>query len=241
MLTLFLRTILLFLFTVLIIRLMGKRQIGQLQPFELVIAILIADLVAVPMGDVGTPLLYGIMPIVTLLFLHALLTICCLKSEKLRRLIDGKPCVLIHKGILQNDQLDRMGYSIADLLEELRSGGILNIREAGSAVLETSGKLSVFPDAQERPVTPKDLQLPVGYEGIPLTLIVDGRVQSENLTLAGLNENWLKSQIAPLGYDRPSAIMLCSLDTGGVLLVYGRGKSARMQTVQALQPEQVRW
>lgn len=241
MLTLFLRTILLFLFTVLIIRLMGKRQIGQLQPFELVIAILIADLASVPMGDVGTPLLYGIIPIATLLFLHSVLTLGCLKSERFRRLIDGKPCVLIRKGMLQNEQLDRMGYSIADLLEELRAGGILNIREVGSAVLETSGKLSVFPMSQERAVTPKDLQLPVGYEGIPLTLIVDGRIQNENLVLAGLDENWLQEKIASLGYSRPLDIMLCSLDTGGVLLVYGRGKSARMQTVQALQPDQVRW
>jgi uncharacterized membrane protein YcaP (DUF421 family) len=119
MLILFLRAALLFLAAVVLMRVMGKRQIAQLQPYELVLAILMADLAAAPMGDTGIPLLYGVVPMLALMFMHTALTLCCMKSERLRRIIDGKSYAVIKEGRLQNKALDQLGFSISDLLEEL--------------------------------------------------------------------------------------------------------------------------
>ncbi len=240
-LTMLCRVIILFLFAVVMMRTMGKRQISQLQPFELVIAIMIAELAASPMEDIGVPLLYGIVPMLALLILHSALAVMSLKSQRLRGWISGTPSVLVKKGVVQEAELRRNCYDLNDLLEELRASGVLSPAEVATAILETSGKMSVFPSAQNRPVTPKDIGIQTEYEGIPLTLVLDGEVQGRNLSVGGLDENWLRKALASMGFRGPRDIFLASLDTQGMLFAQERGENARMKISRVLEPEQVRW
>ena len=241
MLTIFIRAAILFSFAVIAMRIMGKRQVGQLEPFELVIAILIAELAATPMEDAGKPLLFGIVPILTLMMLHSALSIISYKSKKLRGLINGKPSVLIKNGELQQKELERICYDLNDLIGELRCAGFINVGDVGTAILETSGKMSVLPKAENRPATTKDLHIAVGYEGIPLTLILDGAIQHKSLSLGGLNEPWLTKTLEALGFTAPKDIIIASLDTSGKLFVQSGGADPRLRHEQVLEPEKVGW
>ena len=158
------RTLVLVCFAVLAMRLMGKRQIGQLQPFELVIAIMIADLASSPMESLDTPLWRGVIPLMATVALHQLFTLLSLKSQRLRAFFSGRPTVVIHDGKVDVKALEKLCFNLNDLLEELRTGGILTPTEVGTAIMETSGKLSVFPKSQNRPVTPADLDVPTSFQ-----------------------------------------------------------------------------
>lgn len=203
-------------------RIMGKRQIGQLQPFELVIAILIADLAAVPMQNTGIPLINGIVPIITLLLAQVSISFITLKSEKARAIICGTPNIVIENGKIREDELKRMRFDLNDLIEQLRSKNVYNISDVEFAIMETTGHLSVIVKSQKRPVTPEDMQLETQYEGIPLTLILDGRINHKNLSLAKLNVSWLMEQISLFGYDRIEQIFFASLDTQGKLFLQAK-------------------
>lgn len=240
MLTVFIRAMILFVFAVLSMRVMGKRQVGQFQPFELVVAIMIAELAATPMEDVGTPLLYGIVPMIALVTLHGLMTVLSLKSQKFRSLISGIPTVLIKNGVIQLRELEKICFSLNDLMEELRMAGMLDPSQVGTAIMETSGQVSVFPKAAQRPVTPQDLGLAVNREGIPLTLVLDGRLQPDNLALGGLTPSWLLQKLRALGYHSPGEVLLCSLNTSGEMMVQGRSAD-QTQFLSVLSPEQAGW
>ena len=221
MITVFLRSLLLVCFAVLAMRLMGKRQIGQLQPFELVIAIMIADLASTPMESLDIPLWRGVLPLMGTVILHQLFTLLSLKSQRLRAFFSGTPTVIIRDGCIDHQALEKLCFNLNDLLEELRSSGILSPTEVGTAIMETSGKLSVFPTGQNRPITPKDLRLQTGYEGIPLTLVLDGQVEGGNLTLCRKNRPWLERQLRQMGFAQTSQVLLCYIDTDGQMTVHG--------------------
>ena len=221
MLTILIRSLILVSVAVLTFRLMGKRQVGQLQPFELVIAIMIADLAATPMESLDTPLWRGIAPMLSLIVLHQVITLLSLKSQALRAFFSGRPTVVIRNGQIDYQALRKLCFNLNDLLEELRTGGVLTPSEVGTAILETSGKLSVFQDGAHRPVCPEDLQLHTGYEGIPLTLVMDGQLEKHNLGLSGKSEKWLKQQLSDNGFADRRDVLLCYLDTNGVMSLYG--------------------
>jgi len=213
----FARTLILYGLVVLVMRLMGKRQIGQLQPFEFVVAIMIADLASVPMQNRDLPLSTGIIPILTLLVVQVSLAFLILRSPKMRRVICGSPSILIENGHLRRQELARLRINTDDLLEQLRAKNYANLEDVEYAILETNGQLSVIPKSQRRPVNPADLQLPTQYEGLPLNLIVDGRIVRESLAVAGLDENWLHVQLNRHGLAGPEDVFLASLDTEGHL------------------------
>lgn len=241
MFTVFFRTMALFVFTVVVIRCMGKRQMAQLQPFEFVITLLIADLAASPMSDTGTPLLYGALSILALLLAHSAISLLSMRSERFRAWICGTPSIVIRDGKIQVAELQRLCYDLSDLMEAVRNRGVLNPADVGTAVLETNGALSVFPNSANRPVTPQDMGLAPGYEGVPLTLVLDGRLQEANLKLGGFDLPWLQKQLALLGYETHREVFLCSLDTQGRLLVQGAGPQGKLHIAQALRPDQVTW
>ncbi len=217
MLILPVRTIILYLLVVLIIRIMGKHQIGQLQPFELVITIMISELAAVPMQDTDIPLLHGIIPILTLLFIQISLSLLSLKSEKARRIICGGPSILIENGKINQPELARLRYNLNDLLEQLRLKNMPNIADVEYAILETSGKLSIIPKSQKRPVNPEDLHLDTPYEGLPVTLIVDGALKEKNLASLNLSPEWLRGELNKFGLQTWEQVLLASMDTSGRL------------------------
>lgn len=189
------RTLILYVFIVVIMRLLGKRQVGQLQPSELVVALVIADLAAVPMGNVGIPLINGIIPVITLFIMEELLSLISMKSERARGIISGRPSILIERGVIVEQELRRIRYNLNDLLEQIRLKDFSNLEDIDYAILETSGQLSVIPKAEKRPVTVKDMKLNAPAQHLPVTIIIDGRTISDNLHKSGLSNSWLMDEL----------------------------------------------
>lgn len=227
MLVVFVRTIVLYTLVVIVMRLMGKRQIGQLQPFELVVAIMLSELAAVPMQNKGIPLINGIIPIITLLFLQIIISYISLKSEKARAIICGTPSIVIKNGKIVENELIRLKYTVNDLLEQLRSKNCSNISDVEFAILETSGDLSVILKSQKRPITPNDLNIQTQYEGIPVNLIIDGNINHDNLKHVNVSEDWLKTELEKFGINSFKDIFFCSLDTNGNLFIQKHNEGSK--------------
>jgi uncharacterized membrane protein YcaP (DUF421 family) len=216
------RTFILYAIVVLVLRMLGKRQIAQLQPFELVVIIMISELAAVPSGDIGIPLISGIIPILILLISGITLQYLTLKSEKARSIICGKPTILIDKGKILETEIKRIRYNISDLLEQLRIKNIPNISDVEYAILETNGEMSVIPKSQKRPAIPEDFQIAPKYEGLPLTLIMDGLVQAENMKKANVDLQWLQREMKKQQLTSFDQVLLASLDSAGALFIQGK-------------------
>ncbi|HBK69393.1 MAG TPA: hypothetical protein DEB05_04815 [Firmicutes bacterium] len=217
MLIIFFRTLFLYLLVVIVTRLMGKRQIGQLQPYEFVITIMIADLVAIPMQDRGLSLLNGVIPVLTLLLAQVTFSFLSIKSQKFRRTLCGKPSVIIENGIINWDEMQLNLYHLNDLLEQLRSQGFFNLSDVEFALLETNGTLTILPKSQKRPVTPEDLKLKTNYEGLPTSLILDGQIEAKSLARIGLSEEWLLDELKKRGIKDPRTVLIAMIDTQGRL------------------------
>ena len=189
-------------------RLMGKREIGQLQPFELAIAIMIADLAAVPMADLGLPITSGIIPIFALLVMHLLISYINMKSIFARQVICGKPKILIFRGKIDEKALKKEGVTINELQERLRGENIFNIADVEYAILETSGQISVVQKPDKRTTIPADFNILPKYEGIPYDLVIDGKIMTDNLKAIGKDYNWLKKQVEKFGINPEQALIV---------------------------------
>ena len=211
MLVAFFRSIFLYIVVLIVMRLMGKREIGQLQPFELAISIMIADLAATPMAESGVPITNGIMPILGLLVMHLIISILNIKSTKARKIICGKPSLLIFRGKIDQKVLKRERFTINELEERLRDNNIFNIGDVEYAILETSGQVTVIPKPNKRPATPEDFNIEPKYEGIPYDLVVDGKVEYENLKKIGKNYTWLQKQTEKFGI-KPEEALIVTID-----------------------------
>ena len=194
MLATFFRSIIIYIIVLIVMRLMGKREIGQMQPFELAISIMIADLALIPMADIGIPISNGIIPILGLLVMHLIISMLNIKSSKIREFICGKPTILIYKGKIDEKQMKKERFTLNELEEKLRSKNIINLGDVEFAILETSGDISVIEKPDKRTTTCKDLNIIPEYEGISYNLVVDGKVMTENLHKIGKDYNWLKKQ-----------------------------------------------
>ena len=223
MLTIFTRSVLLYAASLLAMRIMGKREVGQLQPFELVVVIMIAELAATPMGGVGIPLLYGILPMIALVVCHGLITVLCMKWQPFRAWMSGQPTVLIRNGVICEKQMRKASMDLNDLMEAIRTAGILDPLEVGTAVLEPGGQVNVFPKADYRSVAPRDLGLHVEPEGLPLPLVMDGEIQYDNLRRGGMSEEWLRETALKCGYPDIDKILFLCVNTQGEMLVQGKG------------------
>lgn len=220
----FIRTIILYSFVVFVMRVMGKRQIGELQPFELVIAIMLSELAAVPMQDTGIPLIHGIIPIITLMALEIIISFLTLKFQGLRRIICGTPNILIKHGVILEDELRSQRFNLNDLLEELRLSGYLDIEEIEYAILENSGKLSIIPKQESSPVTLKDLNLIAKNVQLPVSLILDGQVIKKNMELSGYDINSLTDMLKKNNIHKVEDVFIAMLDSQGKLFLQRRHK-----------------
>ena len=241
MLTGFIRTVILFCVTPIVLRLMGKRQLAPLQPYEVVITLMISDLATQPMNDVEIPLLSGVVSILTLLLMHSLLSSLSFWSIRLRAIICGRPSVLVRNGRICEDELSRLCFDLSDLMEGIRSQGLIGLQETGSVILETNGALSVFPSAENRPATRGEQGLDSRYDGIPLTLILDGHVQRRMLTMCAKDEAWLSEQLKAKGIERAKNVLIALLTTQGILLVQEKGENGRLIHIPALDEKEVAW
>ena len=181
MLITFFRSILIYIFVLIVMRLMGKREIGQLQPFELAIAIMIADLASIPMTDSGIPITNGIISILGLLLMHLVISFLNVKSIKAREIICGKPTILIYRGKIDEKALKKERFTINELEERLRGNNIYNLGDVEYAILETSGQVTVIQKPEKRNTIPEDFNIIPDYEGIPYDLVVDGKIMEKNL------------------------------------------------------------
>lgn len=206
------RTLLLYIFIIFGIRLLGKRQIGELEPTEFVLALILADIAAVPMQDYGIPLISGIIPILTLLCLATIISVLNLKSVRFRNLIDGKPSILIENGKLNQKELLKNRCTADELLEELRLQGYPNISMVKYAIWETNGQLTVLPFAKYQPPTAKDMELSPADPALPHIIISDGRILTQTLQQRGLDEAWLQKQLHANGAKSHKDVFLLTVD-----------------------------
>ena len=214
MLVTFFRAILLYIIVLIVMRLMGKREIGQLQPFELAISIMIADLASIPMTDTGVPISNGIIPILGLLVMHLVISVVNLKSIKAREIICGKPRILIYRGRIDEKALKKERFTINELEERLRGNNVVNLCDVEYAILETSGNITVIQKPEKRNTIPEDFNIVPDYEGISYDLVVDGKIMDENLKKLGKNYQWLKKQVEKFNI-RPEEALVVTIDAKG--------------------------
>ena len=214
MLITFFRSIVLYVIVLIVMRLMGKREIGQLQPFELAISIMIADLATIPMTEIGIPIFNGIIPILGLLLMHLIISIINLKSLKGREIICGKPTILIYRGKIDERALKKERFTINELQEKLRGNNIVNLGDVEYAILETSGEVTIIQKPEKRGTIPEDFNIKPDYEGIPYDLVIDGKIMNKNLKSIGKNYSWLKKQVEKFGI-KPEEALIVTIDGKG--------------------------
>ena len=215
----YIRTIILYLVLILVIRLMGKRQIGEMEPAEFVVTMLVANLAAIPMQDAGIPLLTGLIPILTVLGVELVLSWLMLQSGPLRRLFCGKPIFLIDNGRLLQSNLRLTRVTLDELMGKLREKDILDMTQVQYAILETDGNLSVFPYPQFAPASAKDAGVRVKENFFPIVVAEDGRVFSENLQKAGKDMPWLEQALAAREAALADTLLLTVDGSGKVIFV----------------------
>ena len=189
------RTVIIYIFIITAMRIMGKRQLGELQPAELVVTLVISDLAAVPMQESGMPLLNGLIPIMMLVALELLLSALMMKVPFFHRLIGGKAKIVVSDGQIDATAMKGMRLTVDDLMETLRQQGTFDIADVQYAIVEANGKISVYPKAGARQVTCDDLNLNLPDNGMPMVIVSDGKV-SQWLSVCGLDESWLRDVLA---------------------------------------------
>ncbi len=211
MLIILLRTVLIFVILVISMRLLGKRQLGQLEPPEVVVTLVVADLAVQPMTNPNLPLLQGLLPIFIILGAEYLLSCLSMRSVKIRKLLCGKPVILIENGkfLLQNMRKTRI--TMDELISQLRQKDVLDPSTVQYAILETEGNLSVFLYARHRPASAAEAGIPVNEESLPITVITDGRILEENLKKAGKDRHWLDKVLAQ-NKATPQKTLLLTVD-----------------------------
>lgn len=187
---------------------MGKRQIGQLEPVDFVVALMISELATLPMADNRIPLIYAIVPITTLVFLQVFTSFLELKSEGFRSILNGQPSIIIKDGLVNIEELRQLRYNLDDLLAELRQQGFFNLMEIHYAILETDGSLSVLPYSAYEPPNRKDLKLEAEDEPLPMPVILDGVVNIENLKSLGKDKYWLEKKLNLNNIKNPTDVLV---------------------------------
>ena len=208
MILIFVKSIILYTIVLIIMRCMGKREIGQMQPFELAIAIMIADLATTPMTEIGIPLLYGIIPILGLLFMHIIISLGNLKSIRMREFICGKPRILIYRGKIDEEALKTENFTINELQERLRVNNVNNLGDVEFAILETSGQISVVLKPEKRALKPEDFKIDAKYEGISYDLVIDGKIMEDNLKKLGKSRAWLEKEVGKFNMKPEEALVV---------------------------------
>ena len=218
MFTIIIRSIIIYSIVLLLFRLMGKRQLGQMQPFELVLTLIIADLATIPMAEVSVPVLHGIVPLLTLVVLHFILTLICKKSQWFSKIISGKPVIIINPNGIDYDALKQLSLAIDDLFAALRECGYFSISQIQYAIMETNGKVSIMPKSEYAPVTNGDLSNKADESFLPIILISEGKIMQDNLKLSGLEEKDVIDIIknnAPQKSLQVKDILILSVDMAG--------------------------
>ena len=230
MLTIVVRAIIIYLVVLFLYRLMGKRQLGQMQPFELVLTLIIADLATIPMAEVSVPVLHGIVPLLTLVILHFVLTFLSKISNKFASFLSGKPVIVINPDGIDYKALKNLNISVDDVFEAIRGYGYFKIEQIQYAIMETNGKMSVLPKSQYAPVTVEDMQLETEKSAIPINIINEGKIVKDNLTIADINETDVKNILERAKIKKVKDVLILTVDKNGA--VYIQKFNEKYQTMQ---------
>ncbi len=221
----FLRTIAVYTVLITVIRVMGKRQIGELQLSEFVTTLLLSELAAQPISDHSIPLLYSVIPAIVLLSVEIILSFIITKVQPFKKIFNGKPSIIISRGKLQQKELSKIRLSVEELMSELRLKGIFNIDDVEYAILEPNGKLSVYPKAEKRPANIEESGIQPAENGIALNVIVDGHVNADNLTKLGKNMTWLKKRLSAEKQSGVKTIFLMTVDSNDDVVIIPKEES----------------
>ena len=228
MLVLFIRVQIIFFVVLLFLRIMGKRQIGEMQPYELVITLIIADLATVPMSDANIPLLNGILPLAILVMLHYGITMLTRKSIFFRSLISGKSVIVISPDGINYDSLKKLNMNLHDLQESLRQLNYFSFEQVRYAIIETNGKMTVIPTAENTPATAGDLNANNPEPELPVLIISDGKVMNSNLEKVNIDETKLQNILMTLNIKHTKDVIVMNLDKSGKLYYQIKGQSFRV-------------
>ena len=213
----FFRTLIIYFSLLAAMRLMGKRQLGEMELSEFIVAALIADLASHPLQDIGIPMLNGLIPIFTLFCLEVVISGVSLRHVRLRGMLYGRPSVIISHGKIRQSEMRKNRFTLDELTQELRNQSVLDIATIEYAILETNGQLNIVLQPADRPATAGQMGIAAPDTGYPTIVINDGRVLSENLTRAGYNDAWLQKQLYAAKIASPQKVYLMTVDgTGGV-------------------------
>ena len=224
MLTIIVRAIVIYILVLFVFRLMGKRQIGQMQPFELVLTLIIADLATIPMAELSVPVLHGIVPLLTLVVVHYFLTLISRNSTKFSNFISGKPVIVINPKGIDEKALRSLNITIDDLFEAIRGAGYFNLEEVQYAIMETNGTVDVLPKSDFSPVVNKDLKLKLEENSIPVTLVSEGKILKNNVNLAGVDKNFIEKFMKKAGIEKISKILVLTLNKSGTVYIQEKNK-----------------
>jgi len=215
MITLILRSIIIYSIVLIAIRLMGKRQIGDMQPFELVATLILADLACIPMSDVTIPIVFGIVPLLTLIIVHYLFTFLSRKSVKFRTFLNGKPVIVIDEDGIDYDALKKLNMTLNDLNEGLRTCDCFNIADVAYAIVETNGNISVLLKRLVSPATNEDLKLSPKENSLNVILVNDGKIMKENLSCLNLSEDFIKKIVKEQHTKSVCDVLIFSINQSG--------------------------
>lgn len=216
------RSIIVYFVVISAMRCMGKRQIGELQPSEFVVTMLISEVAASPIQNVNTPLLSGVLPVLTLLSFEVLLSFFALKSCRVRDFVTGRPSIIIHNGKIDQKEMEKLRLNMDDLIKELRLKSILDVRQVRYAILETNGQLSVIPQGDFQPPTLSDLKIQTKQQDLPFLIISGGKVNHRNLAMLKKDSTWLKAQLKQKKLHSPHQVLYMSCDEGGQVILIPR-------------------
>ena len=223
MLNIFIRGVLLYLVLIAGIRFLGKRQLGQLEPSEVAVTMLVADLASIPMQDQNIPISAGLIPIIAVIGTELLLSVLSMRSVKLRKLLCGKPVILIENGRFLQDNMRKNRVTLDELISQLREKDVLDPSTVQYAILETGGNLSVFPYPQARPATAKEAGLSTQVQSLPITIISDGRLLEDNLQKAGKDKKWLQKALSKEKATQEETLLL-TVDDQNTIFFYKKDK-----------------
>lgn len=218
MLVSLIRSLILYLLLIVVIRLMGKRQLGEMEPSEFVVSMLIADLASVPMQDLGIPLLFGVVPILTVLFLELVLSALCYRSITLRKLFCGRPVILMENGKILQNSLKKTRITPDELTELLREKEIVDLSTVKYAILETNGQVSTLLYPENQPLTAKTMGFTMEETHLPITVISGGKLLKHNLKLLGKTESWVEETLQNHGCSVKQVYLLTAEPSGQIYL-----------------------
>ena len=224
MFTLIARCIIIYTIVLMVFRLMGKRQLGELQPFEFVITLIVADLATLPMADTAIPLIHGIVPLITLLLIHFALSLFMRKSIWFRKLVSGKPVIIISPKGIDYENLKKLNLNLNDVQESLRNLNYFNFDDIEYAIVETNGKITAIPKVATTPVTKEDLQIESPENRLFIILVSDGKLVKENMLLAKVDEAFILRQIKKAGENKIKDILVFTLDNNGNMYIQAKNK-----------------